>query len=535
MRSPIRTRRYGAGVIAATAVIIGVMVGAAPAAAHANLVATSPTQGAQLDTAPESVSFTMDEPVQLVPGSVALISADNDRLTLGEPSVSADRTQIKVAILANLTNDVYLATVRAVSADTHVVAYSIRFTVGDVEDNDVNVGRPIEYGQAGGSWTIAIEVARVLGYSGAVLSVGLLVAMALAGTPGALAGTRTVRRLTSVALLGCLLVAVGAVFNLTVQGPYAQGSADWTSVLRFEGLSATSESPLGVRLLIRLGVVLLLMCWVIRRRIPWRPTAVPLTAGALISYTFAAGGHAATGVDSTFAVVSTTTHVLAMTIWIGGVVALVVGGRSTLAPRPWAVVASSCLALVLATGIYQAARRVYPVDSLWRTDYGLILLGKVTAVIAVVVFAFWARRWLGSRAGGPWPVYAELVAGAVVLALTTVLASSVPARDDYGPALTATARLERGTLTVHADTTRRGPVTVRLEPDAAARRTVTAISATLSSRTAGVARLPVQLTERHGRWTSENVIIPTPAEWTLSIVVDDGTSPVVTAVRYVVW
>ncbi|MEU4840201.1 hypothetical protein [Nocardia testacea] len=101
--------------------------------------------------------------------------------------------------------------------------------------------------------------------------------------------------------------------------------------------------------------------------------------------------------------------------------------------------------------------------------------------------------------------------------------------------MTVTAPLERGGLEVRLDTTRRGPVAISLQPDAAAREHLTGISATLSSEAAGIARLPVDLFPHEGIWTSANVIVPVPAEWTLSIVVDDGTSPVVTAVRYVVW
>jgi len=510
------------------------VLGAAPAAAHANLVDTVPAQAATLDTPPDSIAFTLDQPVQFVSGSVRLIDATNNQVPLGNPEVSGDRTHIRVPVPDALGDGIYLASVRAVSADTHVVAYSIRFVVGDADPGGLAVDAA-EYGQAGGRWTAVIQMARLLGYLGAVLSFGLLIALAFTGRGDVRDSAGSARRFTATAALGSALVATGAVLNLAAQGPYSQGSDAWSALLRLDGIGDTLSSSLGVRLLIRLVTAALLGVWVLCRSAPWQPAAVPLLAGVVIGYTFAAGGHAAAGSDAAYAIVSTTAHVLAMAIWMGGIAALLLGGRRPALRERWATMAAACLAVLLTTGVYQAVRRIYPLESLWHTRYGLVLLAKIAGVATLVAAAFWATRWLRGRAVGRWVVAVELPVGVAVLVLTTVLASSVPARDDYGPALAVTARLEQGSLAVHLDTTRHGPVAIVLEPDAAARAHLTGLSASLSSEAAGIARLPVTLSTHDGVWTSANVIIPVPAEWTLSIVVDDGTSPVVTAVRYVVW
>lgn len=517
------------------AAVVGLLcLGAGSAAAHANLVATTPAQGVHVDTAPDAIVFTMDAPVQLVGGSLRVIDTQNNSVPLGNPEVTQDRTQIRAVIAGPLPDGAYLASVRAVSADTHVVAYSIRFAVGNADLGGIDP-RAVAYGQAGGRWTTVIEVARALGYAGTVLSAGLLIALAFASRPTTIADAGAVRRLRATALAGAALVALGALLHLVAQGPYALGADEWEALLRLDGLGDTLSAPLGVRLLIRLVTALLLGAWVWRRRVPWRPAAVPVVAGVFIAYTFAAGGHATTGTDAGLAIASTTAHVLAMAVWMGGIVALLVGGRRPVLVERWTVLALTCLLVLVGTGVYQGVRRVYPLESLWHTEYGLLLLAKVGGVVVIVAAAFWARNWLRGRSGAPLSVRTEAAAGAAVLVLTTVLASSVPARDDYGPPLAVTTPLEHGSLTVGADTTRRGPVTVRLRPDDAARAEITAISASLSSAAAGISRLPVELSERDGVWTSSNVIVPAPAEWTLSIVVDSGTSPVVTAVRYVVW
>lgn len=521
-----------AGVLLAVLLAIAGLqsLGAAPAAAHANLVSTVPAQAAVLDTPPESVTFTLDQPVRFVAGSVRLIDAVNNQVPLGDPEISA--TSIRVPVRGPLPDGTYLATVRAVSADTHVVAYSLRFVVGESDGGGLAVGT-IEYGQVGSQWTTVLQVARMPGYLGAVLSFGLLIAFAFAGHRNSGGGAG--RRFTVTAVAGSALIVAGALVTLAAQGPYAQGSGDWSALFRLDGIGDTLSSPLGLRLLIRIGAAVALGIWVLWRSAARRGGAVPVVGGTVIAYTFATGGHAAAGSDAVFAIVSTTAHVLAMAIWLGGVAALLLGGRKPVLREQWATLAAGCLAVVLLSGVYQAVRRIYPVEALWHTRYGLVLLAKIFGVAVLVAAAFRATRWLRDRANGRWAVRIELPTGVAILVLTAVLASSVPARDDYGPPLTVTARLDRGDLAVHLDTTRRGPVVLTLEPDAAARENLIDLSATLSSEAAGIARLPVPLSVHEGVWTSIDLIVPVAAEWTLSIVVDHGTSPVVTAVRYVVW
>lgn len=507
---------------------------AAPASAHASLVESNPAQGEQLDEAPEVLSFTMDEPVQLVEESVQLIDAQNQQIDLGDAEISDDRTVIEIPVEGELSDSAYLASIRAVSQDSHVVAYSIQFTVGDADLSGFDDLATGDYGASGGAWNVVIQVARSLGYAGSVLSFGLIGALWLSGRNSAqLARKRFVR----LALAGVGLLIAGAALNLTAHGPYSLGSEEWTALLRLEGLSSTFSSAVGWLLVVRMVAAALLGSWILWRirRFSRADAAVLGVLGAVIAYTFAASGHAAVGGDAPLALVATSAHVVAMAVWIGGLTALAVGGREPVLTSVWSRIALICLAVVVTTGIYLGARSVYPVNALWHSTYGLLLLAKVAGVVGIVVLAVFARRWLRGRSEAPLPARVEVALGAAVLVVTTVLATTTPARDDYGPPLELTAELESGTLNVAADSTRRGPVTLHLEPSANADEYIEGISASLSSEEAGVTRLPVSLSEEDGVWQSSDVIIPAPGEWTLTLVVDDGTSPIVTEVRYVVW
>ncbi len=75
---------------------------AAPANAHAVLVASSPVDGAHLDSAPAQVTLTFDESIRLIPGAAQVISATGLRADTGAAHLSADETTIVMALRPGL-------------------------------------------------------------------------------------------------------------------------------------------------------------------------------------------------------------------------------------------------------------------------------------------------------------------------------------------------------------------------------------------------------------------------------------------------
>ncbi len=113
----------GALLVAATAVL-GL---AAPASAHATLVSTDPAEGEVLATAPGEVTFTFDEPVQLVPDGLLAFDAAGDRVDV---DASASDTEVTGDLPDDLDEGTYVVTWRVVSADGHPIAGSLTFHVG---------------------------------------------------------------------------------------------------------------------------------------------------------------------------------------------------------------------------------------------------------------------------------------------------------------------------------------------------------------------------------------------------------------------
>ena len=122
-------RRAGPAVVGA---VFGVAVVAVPAAAHNELIASSPTDKAVLFTAPTEVVLRFSQAVQTDFGLVAVIDATGAHHEQGEPvAVGSTVTQA----LHTLDAGAYEISYRVGSADGHPITGTLTFTVtGTIPD-----------------------------------------------------------------------------------------------------------------------------------------------------------------------------------------------------------------------------------------------------------------------------------------------------------------------------------------------------------------------------------------------------------------
>ena len=132
-------------------------------------------------------------------------------------------------------------------------------------------------------------------------------------------------------------------------------------------------------------------------RCRWVPAMA--VVAVLLAVTPGLAGHAITGDWATAAVFSDTIHVLAMALWLGGLVVLAVvtlGRDATLQARDaverFSRVALACIIALVVTGGFQTWRQVGSLDALRSTDFGRILVVKLVLVALVIVFAAFSRE-----------------------------------------------------------------------------------------------------------------------------------------------
>ncbi|SCG54925.1 Copper-binding protein CopC (methionine-rich) [Micromonospora halophytica] len=161
----MRTRSAVLGLL--LALLCVPLLPAAPASAHAVLVATAPVRDAVLGSPPSEVVVTFSEPVSPVPDRVQVLGPDGRRVHTGEPSVRGATMRISVRVPERPLGT-YLVSYRVISADSHPVAGSFTYSAGAPSLSPPQADDEADPQPAG----ILVPVAKYAGYLGLVLVVG---------------------------------------------------------------------------------------------------------------------------------------------------------------------------------------------------------------------------------------------------------------------------------------------------------------------------------------------------------------------------
>jgi len=246
----------------------------------------------------------------------------------------------------------------------------------------------------GSAW--ALPLSRVLADLAGILTVGLLLlgAVLVPAREGELRGTRL--RWTRAARWSALswFVVVVAELVLTLSDVLAQpvpnvldGSLLWSFV---------HEIDLGRSLLTQAILALTVAACTYTVRTTTGAGLVGLLAlAALIPPTLS--GHSGASADHAVAVSSLMVHVLSLSLWCGGITALVLLGMIDRRSLPVAVPRFSTMALwcavaVAISGVVNASVRLGSPTDLVTTWYGRLVLIKLALIVVLSGFGLWYRR-----------------------------------------------------------------------------------------------------------------------------------------------
>lgn len=417
--------------VAAAAVTI---VGAQPAQAHASLRTTTPVDGQTVATPPSEVTLQFNEDVQAPTAGIRVFDGAGNRVDSGQPVV-AGTDMIGVALEPGLSDDTYVVTWRATSADGHLVRGAFVFSVGAAGSVDEALVARLFQGDGDALFEGLAWLLRVLTYLGVLLAVGAVAwgVLVRAGEPVA---ERLVRHGALVALAASILLV-----PVTVEVTTGLGLLE---SLRPSVIAESIGQP-GVAALVRIVALAALLVTRARGR---RRLAVPVALVALGS--FLVDGHTRTQDPEWVMWLGDAIHVLAAAIWLGGLVVLAgVLGRERNATDPakaaadvgsFSKVAAWSLGGVLVAGSAMSWALVRQPRALTSTDYGVALLVKVVVVALVIAAALYNRRVLvpavirGHRGMAQLTrtVRFEAAGLAVAVAVTGGLVQLRPASDEAG-------------------------------------------------------------------------------------------------------
>ncbi|MFE7129773.1 copper resistance protein CopC [Streptomyces sp. NPDC057638] len=401
---------------------------AGPAAAHATLTGSDPADGAVVATAPQRVTLTFSEPMSMGKDSIRVLEPSGERADAATVS-DLSRTgtaSYAVGLLPGLPDGTYTVAWKAISADSHPIAGAFTFSIGAPSATTVSVG---DGTQGGGAVGVLYDVARYAAYAGYALMVGAAAFILLCWPRGA--SVRPVQRLV---VHGWLALTAATLAALMLRVPYT-GSGRLGDVFDLVGLQDVLATRTGAALVSRLlllGAAALFIAVLfgayVRRDSPGqhgvdegqearggrKDLTVGLSVGGGlvvtgIAATWALSEHASTGLQPQIAIPVDIVHLLAVAVWLGGLVALLTALHRAPSIEPEAVRRFSRAAfvsvVVLAlTGLYQSWRQVGSWSALTGTEYGKLLLAKVGLVVVMVAVAWFSRRWtarLPRTATGP--------------------------------------------------------------------------------------------------------------------------------------
>jgi len=405
---------------------------ASPASAHAALVGASPAPGSIVGVSPTEITVAFSEAITPVPGKVQVIAPDGKRIS-GTATVRGDVLHIPVR-RADQPLGTYLVSYRVISADTHPVGGGLTFSVGAPSAQPPRVVASGTHP----SVTVATDVSHFLGYAGLTLAIGPVFFLSLLWPR-----TRSRRGAAILARCGLGLIGLATLGTLWSQAPSSSGAQLW-DVSPTE-IGEVLTSPFGLTLLARLAVLAIVagLLSPALRGTATRARGVGLlvlAAGGLVTWPLT--GHAGAAPLTPVIVAADMVHLAAMSVWLGGLATLSVFLLRGTHPRvlgvllpAWSRWAALAVVWLIAGGTLQAVVQVGSVGALWHTDYGRLLLAKITILGGTLAVAAYARS-LVRRAQVPaagvsrmrWTVGAEVLATTVVLGLTAVLVQVNPGR-----------------------------------------------------------------------------------------------------------
>lgn len=422
----------------------------ASAWAHAALLRTVPSASGVVNAPPRQVRLVYSEAVEPRFAIVSVTDAAGHQQTTGPPRRSpTDADELDVPV-RRLAEGWYLVFWRVISVDGHPVRGAFTFAVGP------NPGPAPQFVVPSISETAAtagLLAARWAAFLTTMVAIGLFVLRALVARPlvARVAGTRL--RALSLAFwvaLGLALIAVPA-YVLVATARFALRSV-WSigALVPLLRVSSFGRGWLDLELMLALfalaaGVAL----WLDRPERGRRsvaallalPGALGTAAAALLAPV--AAGHAAQTAPRWLALTLDWLHLAAGSIWIGGLVGLLVlwrslpatrrvAGLAVCVPRFSNVAFLSVLALV-GSGSGAAALHLPTFAAFWETSYGRALLVKIGLVAGALLLAsvnlFRTRPGLQANAeelgADAAALLRRLVDGEVVLVAGALFAAAI--------------------------------------------------------------------------------------------------------------
>ncbi len=414
------------------------------ASAHAYLVRTAPAASGVLNAPPRSVQLTYDEAVEPRFAIISVTNAAGTQETTAPVSRSpANPDTLVVPLRPHLQEGWYLIYWRAISVDGHPVQGAFTYAIGP------NPGPapqfPVPHVSATAT-TPQLLIARWAMFLSVMVSIGLF-AMRIA-----LARARPLTVAFGISSLVALL-AIPIYLDIAIANDSLHSAFDLGALVPLYRVTAFGRGYLDLELCFALFTVAAWVAlWVDRPDRERRSVAelaaasgAALAAAAVLVIPGAAG-HAAQTSPRGLSLALDWLHLLAGSVWLGGLVGLLVlwftvrEVVSGVVPR-FSNVAFASVIVLLAAGTGATIIHMPAVNALWQTGYGVAILVKIGLLTVTLVIAQRNLRRVG-------PLHLQVAGEAVIVTgavfTAAVLSSLAPPPPSFALQNSALARVGPG-------------------------------------------------------------------------------------------
>ena len=375
------------------------------ALAHAYLVRTVPAASVVLSAPPPNIQLTYDEAVEPRFAIISVTNAQGQQETTAPVHRSpADPDTLVVPLRPRLPEGWYLIYWRAISVDGHPVQGAFTYAVGP------NPGPAPQFQVPNISATATtpqLLITRWAMFLTVMTAIGLFVLRTLIARP-------VLRRVEGMSLRAVsrafVIVSVLGLIAIPVYLDFSIANDSLRSVFDVGTLVPLFRVTAFGRAIVDLEVCFALFClaawiavWVDRPERERRSIAElaamtgALLAAAAVLIVPGAAGHAAQTSPRGLTLLFDWLHLVAGSVWLGGLIGLLVlwaaaparrrvDALSVVVPR-FSNVAFVSVAVLAATGVGEAVEHMPAVDALWETGYGVAILVKAGLLGGAILLA----------------------------------------------------------------------------------------------------------------------------------------------------
>lgn len=346
--------------------------------AHASLVEATPPANSQLAEAPKSISLTFNERLESNLYYLRVYNENGEKVTDNKANMSKDQRTISLAI-PNLKTGVYSVNYKVISADGHPVGETYIITIGDAHIAGDSPDKLTKQDQLG---NIPFYIVRMVYFLGILLTAGWLFWGRASGVNSSSA-KKAYRKWSLYLRIFLLAIILG------------YGFYQFNSLLSGLGLDELKDLLFGTSFGLAWMMMLVLSIigfWVLHRsRVVDGLWIILLLGGEAIT------GHAITYQPIWYTTTLDLVHLVAASIWVSGVIMLVVFWKNhpefakKFLPR-FSTYALISITVLVITGSLLTLVFLPDLTLLWKTLWGKLLLLKILGVLFVVLTGYLLRK-----------------------------------------------------------------------------------------------------------------------------------------------